>query len=556
MKSKSIGDFETIADVEDFFGSKGSQLLALVDKDNNEYEIDHIPTGKEKVKWTCANNESHTQITTMGNMLRNDREEFNCRSCGISKSKSPKNYNTFVNALKEEDWEMVSEKEEYKNTKTVMKVICHNSHSTKLSYANWSNGHRSCVECGNGRKHTIEGVAEEFKMKGFELLEEKYINNATKMKYICKCGREGLMTYGNFLKNVSGCKNCTRRYTSLEIFEYFKQVECTLIMAADSANQIRHLIAYVLGLEEEENRPLFEFHSFPEFVLNSSCVFYICCCDNMHYTTWRLFKNGARCKECTTRLIEATCLDRYGAVNPFGCPAVQDKCKETMLERYNVASPMEDRQFVEKAKATNIRNHGGVHNTNLPEHREKIRNTNQKNYGVDFLFQSEEFRRKVENDNLQKYGNKNFILSNEGKNLMIERYGEPYAMQNAEIFEKAQKTARSRKKFTFPSGREVFVQGYEPFALRDLIEEGVNEDDIIVCKDIPKVLYFYEDKKRRYYTDIYIKSKDLMIEIKSTYTLEMEIDKNIAKFQAAAKLHNFELWVYSDKGIIISKKAY
>lgn len=67
------------------------------------------------------------------------------------------------------------------------------------------------------------------------------------------------------------------------------------------------------------------------------------------------------------------------------------------------------------------------------------------------------------------------------------------------------------------------VRGYEDRALRFLIEEkGVSPDDIVVGKHVPKIPIRLKKKDgtvtRQHWPDIYIKSRNMLIEVKSTGT--------------------------------------
>jgi len=129
-------------------------------------------------------------------------------------------------------------------------------------------------------------------------------------------------------------------------------------------------------------------------------------------------------------------------------------------------------------------------------------------------------------------------------------------MQNKFIFQKNVKNSYRRKKFIFPSGKEIFVQGYEPFCLRDLLEQNKAEEEIITgIKEVPEVWYTdKENKKHRYYTDIYIKSENKCIEVKSTYTFKLDTEKILLKQQAVKDLGiECEIWVYSSKGELVEK---
>jgi len=49
-------------------------------------------------------------------------------------------------------------------------------------------------------------------------------------------------------------------------------------------------------------------------------------------------------------------------------------------------------------------------------------------------------------------------------------------------------------------------------------------------KLVPEIWYIGEDnKKHRYYTDIYIPKDNLIIEVKSTRTYNVDLEKNIRK---------------------------
>jgi len=114
--------------------------------------------------------------------------------------------------------------------------------------------------------------------------------------------------------------------------------------------------------------------------------------------------------------------------------------------------------------------------------------------------------------------------------------------------EKITKSSYCKKEFIFPSGKTELVQGYEHFALNELLNlENVEENDIIIgAKNVPKIWY-KDDKLHRHYVDIFIPSKNLCIEVKSTWTI-----KKLGVFlkQNAGKElgYNYEIWVYNCKG--------
>ena len=108
-----------------------------------------------------------------------------------------------------------------------------------------------------------------------------------------------------------------------------------------------------------------------------------------------------------------------------------------------------------------------------------------------------------------------------------------------------------KKEYTFPSGRIDNIQGYEHFALDELIiNEKIDESDIITgVKNVPTIWYYDEnDKKHRHYVDIFIPSQNRCIEVKSIWTAKKN-EHNIFLKQTAANVlgYKYEIWCYDQK---------
>jgi hypothetical protein len=168
---------------------------------------------------------------------------------------------------------------------------------------------------------------------------------------------------------------------------------------------------------------------------------------------------------------------------------------------------------------------------------------------------------KVKKTNMDKYGVEHASQYGEckekSKQTCLSKYGVEHPNQNIEIMEKNSKNAYKLKEYTFPSGQIVKVQGTEPIALDYLIEqELIHENDIVVgVKNVPTIWYFDESgKKHRHYVDIFIPSKNLCIECKSTWTFNKKEDNIFLKQNAAKELgYNYEIWVYDGKGKLVEK---
>ena len=201
---------------------------------------------------------------------------------------------------------------------------------------------------------------------------------------------------------------------------------------------------------------------------------------------------------------------KYGVEYSTQCPKIQEKIKETTKERYGVEYASQCPEFQEKCKQTCI-----------------------EKYGVEYSFQAEEVKDKI-------------------KETCIERYGVEYAIQNPDILEYCQSKSFKRKTYIMPSKNVITYQGYENFALDELLfEEQLDETDIITgCKNVPEIWYYDENnKKHRHYVDIFIPSQNKCIEVKSIWTLEKKQDCIILKQEAGKDLgYNYEIWVYNAKG--------
>lgn len=136
---------------------------------------------------------------------------------------------------------------------------------------------------------------------------------------------------------------------------------------------------------------------------------------------------------------------------------------------------------------------------------------------------------------------------------MYERYGYNHVTQVPSFFSKVLESSFRLKKYTLPSGSIIKIQGYEPRCM-DMLLENYDEKDILTdLEDMPDIMYFNKEKNKnsRYYPDIYIPKDNLLIEVKSTYTLEKELEKNEAKFKACVDLgYTLFLYVFDNKNLL------
>ena len=278
--------------------------------------------------------------------------------------------------------------------------------------------------------------------------------------------------------------------------------------------------------------------------------------------------------------IKDTCMKKYGVENPFQFEIFKQKSKDTCMKNFGVEHSMQSNLVKEKSKDVCTKKYGFEYSSQSDEVKQKNRDTCKKKYGVEYSSQSDDVKQKSKDTCMKKYGVehhmkldefkkknketciKNFGVSNPSQSSKIQqkkidtcikKYGVKNHMQNPEIAEKCMLAGFDYKNYTLPSGKIIHYQGYENFGIRDLLNSGIDEKDIINDKiNIPEIWYDYEGKRRRYYVDIFIPSQNKCIEIKSDYTLNIKKDKVLLKQKATKELgYKCEIWVYNKNGIII-----
>lgn len=99
------------------------------------------------------------------------------------------------------------------------------------------------------------------------------------------------------------------------------------------------------------------------------------------------------------------------------------------------------------------------------------------------------------------------------------------------------------KDYIMPSGKTIRVQGYEPQAL-DILLKTYDENNICVHKGVPIIPYYLNDKRLMYYPDFFIPKENLIIEVKSEWTLNLHKETNDLKFEAVKSAgYNFKLMI-------------
>ena len=186
------------------------------------------------------------------------------------------------------------------------------------------------------------------------------------------------------------------------------------------------------------------------------------------------------------KLVEKTCIERYGVKNVFQNEDIKEKISNSSMEKYGVAHPSQSKLISDK-----------------------IRNSLVAHFGEDY---GKELSRRAQESIMKKYGVRNYNQTFDGAY-------------------KSKLSSYKKKPYILPSGKTIYKQGYEPKLLDHIFKNNLlKEDDIVYYTN--GVKYMACDNKERYYfPDFYIPKINLFIECKSEWTLGL--DKNIKNKEMA-----------------------
>ena len=226
---------------------------------------------------------------------------------------------------------------------------------------------------------------------------------------------------------------------------------------------------------------------------------------------------------------------------------IQNSRKSTNLEKYGVDIASKLAVVIEKNKQSHFTNWGGyaMADKEIKDKREK---TCIEKYGGVGMASTLIFD-KMKEKNIEYYGVEYFSKTTDWYQKCVktclDKYGEEWVSKVDEINKKQQSGGYSWYDFEFPSGKVYRVQGYEPIVLTQLLTTYEENDIIVGVQNIIDEIGFFkyslENKEHRYYPDIYLRSENLVIEVKSVYTFNKEKNKNLLKRAAVlSKNYNFK----------------
>ena len=158
--------------------------------------------------------------------------------------------------------------------------------------------------------------------------------------------------------------------------------------------------------------------------------------------------------------------------------------------------------------------------------------------------------KKISDTKMNKSIEEKKLINNKKIKTSFKNWGVRNPSMCKEIHSKKKKTSFSTKEYKFKTGEIEFVQGYEPFALKILEEQGYQYKDIKI--EYMTINYIFGEKKCVHLPDIYIPKENIIIEVKSTRTYDLHKERNIQKqLYAMAQGYIYYFWIFDYKGKLI-----
>lgn len=247
--------------------------------------------------------------------------------------------------------------------------------------------------------------------------------------------------------------------------------------------------------------------------------------------------------------LKHTILANYGVENVSQSNEIKQKKIETCLMNYGVGSPMHSDEIKEKMKQLSLEKYGVEYPIQSQQVKNNAIRNNLEKYGVEYPMQLQEFSERVSKTHKEKYADNHWmkdpIVLEKRRQTYLKHFGVNHPMQLPSIYERKIKSGYKVKDYFWKTGEISKIQGHEPIVLKELENKGYSFNEVKTSqKDMPEIWYEFEGIKRRYFPDFYIPKENLIIEVKSDWTLMKDWHKNIAKCCAVIEMgFNFKLEV-------------
>jgi len=242
-----------------------------------------------------------------------------------------------------------------------------------------------------------------------------------------------------------------------------------------------------------------------------------------------------------------TFLKRFGVDNPWKSEKVKAKIRKTTKKNYGVENASQSKIVKERKKRTFRKNFGADHWTQNEERRKELpgwdekrmatcRKTWMEKYGVENPRAAEEVKEKLRETWMRNHGVDNPRKAEAVKEKMRKKFMELYGVSNPGVF--AAGKTYGFKTVVDSRGIEHTVMGYEHHLIKRLDRAPNIKRIVSASTKLPQINYKYKGRYRNYHPDMLAitkEGKNILIEVKSTYTLLMDIGMIAAKCKAATR---------------------
>lgn len=232
-----------------------------------------------------------------------------------------------------------------------------------------------------------------------------------------------------------------------------------------------------------------------------------------------------------------TCLNKYGVENYAKTEKCKKSVKKTKKEKFND----ENYNNREKSQKTCIKKYGVKCHLQNKEIKQKIKNTCIEKYGVENFTKTKEFRIKVLKTNLEKYGIENYSNTKKQKETCLLRYGVDSYTKTKEFEDRYKKTCLEKYGVEHPLLNSDILNKYHKSSFRlrtyhNIDYQSTYELDFLIkfsrtlkIERAQVIKYKFKKKTRRYYPDFYLPDYNLIVEIKSDYIYNLNLEMNECK---------------------------
>lgn len=206
---------------------------------------------------------------------------------------------------------------------------------------------------------------------------------------------------------------------------------------------------------------------------------------------------------------QSTVKENYGSLKS----AYYDTMKETVKERYGTENISSVDWVKEKKIQTSLKNWGTEYPWQTREGRIRQKQGVKSKYGYENISQVPEIKEKKVNTFLENWGYENPFQVPEIKRNIKLKYLMQYGVENpSQIYEiHKKKVDATGKVYDLGNDRKIIYQGNENILL-DYLFEIYDVEDVEIQPRIPVPYYDHNDKVHYTFPDMFIKSKNLLIE--------------------------------------------